>query len=213
MSTVEALSKLIDNFYAKTKTEKVLALFNELRSGRHYAASRIRKFLIGNYKALIINLDDEEFSVVKKIIIDNLPKLINERNSRKIAYSLLSQFIEYSCRGEDLDVYYAYEKEILRLAQTNKEKYIFHVITLAQTRKRLLGDISNIEAYFIENYLCLSRLKSINYKYLCDFTINVECDRRKFLMHLFSSKPFRNDFIINSFILQHEELKKLGTLI
>jgi hypothetical protein len=213
VNTALILSKLIDNFYAKTKIEKVLALFNELRSGRHYAASKIRKFLIGNYKSLILNLTDEEFVFVKQVIIDNLPKLINERNSQKIAYSLLSQFIEYSCRGEDLDVYYAYEKEILRLAQTNKEKYIFHIITLAQTRKRMFNDITNIEDFFIKQYLRLSRLKSINYKHLLDFSINVDCERRRFLLHLFKLKPFRNDFIINSFILQFDELKKLGLLI
>lgn len=214
MSQVETLSKIIENFYSKSKIDKVLSLLNEMRNGEYYSASKLRSLLIGNYKSLIQNLSQEEYTTIKNHILQQIPKIINERNSRKIAYSLLSQIIEYSClHSVDIEIYYAYEKEIMRLADTNKEKYLYHMITLAQTRKRILGDIEGIEDFFINRYLAPSRIKTINYKYLIDFTMNVEtCNKRKFLMHLFSCRPFRNDFIINSFILQHEDLKKLGTL-
>jgi len=186
-----------------------------MRSGKYYFASKMRSLLIGNYKSLIANLTSEEYSNVKNIIVQQIPKLINERNSRKIAYSLLSQIIEYSCyHCTDVEVYHAYEKAILHLADTSKEKYLYHMITLAQTRKRVLGDIENIEDHFIKKYLSISRIKTINYRYLIDFTMNVETsNKRKFLTHLFHSRPFRNEFIINSFILQHDELRKLGTLL
>jgi len=211
--SVEALSKIIDGFYAKSKIDKALSLLNELRRGEYYSASKLRNYMITCYKIIISELSQEEYDTIKIYIIQQIPKIINERNSRKIAYSLLSQIIEYSCRKGSVEIYNAYEKEILRLADTNKEKYLFHMITLAQTRRRMLSSIESIEDFFIEKYLMPSRIKTINYKYLIDFTMNVDCDRRKFLMHLFRCKPFRNDSIINSFILQHEDLKKLGTLI
>jgi len=215
VSSVETLSEVIEGFYSLDKTNKVLSLLNEIRNGKYYSASKIRSFLIGHYKSLITNLTPEEYSNIKNIIVQQIPKLINERNSRKIAYSLLSQIIEYSCyHGTDVGVYLAYEKAILHLADISKEKYLYHMITLAQTRKRILGDVENLEDLFIEKYLSVSRIKTINYKYLIDFTINVESsNKRKFLTHLFHSKPFRNEFIINSFILQHEELRKLGVLL
>lgn len=212
--SIQTISDIISDYTTKPKVEKVLALFNELRSGKHYAASKIRKLLVENYKNLIEALTDEEYAYIKKIIIEHLPKLINERNSRKIAYSLLSDFVKYSCRGGDFDVFTAYEKEILRLAANNKEKYIIHLITLAQTRKTLLDNIKNIDDFFIEHYLKLSRLKSINYRHLIEFTTNVSsCDKKRFLIHLIKLKPFRNDFVIIDFISHHTELQKLQTLI
>lgn len=213
-ASVDTLSNLIDGFYSLNKPDKALAILKEMRNGHYYYSSRIRKFLITNYKNVVLSLSDEEYSSVKNIILPQIPKLINERNSKKIAYSLLSEIIEHSCRSPDVDVYEAYEKAILHLAETSKEKYLYHVITLAQTRKRVLGNIENLEDFFIQKYLVISRIKTINYKYLVDFTLNVESsNKRKFLTHLFQSKPFRNEHIINSFILQHDELKKLGTLI
>jgi hypothetical protein len=212
--SIQTVSDIIDDFLTKSRTEKVLALFNELRSGRHYAASKVRKLLVENYKNVILSLTDEEYTYIKNIIIEHLPKLINERNSRKIAYSMLSDFIKYSCRSGDFDVFAAYEKEILRLASNNKEKYIIHLITLAQTRKTLLDNITNIEDFFIAHYLKLSRLKSINYRHLIEFTTNVSsCDKKRFLIHLIKLKPFRNDFIITDFIIHHKDLQKLQTLI
>lgn len=215
MSSVETLSKVIEGFYSLNKTDKALSLLNEIRNGKYYSASRMRSFLIGNYKSLIANLTPEEYCNIKNIIIQQIPKLINERNSRKIAYSLLSQIIEYSCyRASDVEVYLVYEKAILHLADTSKEKYLYHMITLAQTRKRILGDVESLEDFFIDKYLSISRIKTINYKYLIDFTMNVESsNKRKFLTHLFHSKPFRNEFIINSFITQHKDLHKLGVLL
>lgn len=214
MGSVETLSRIIEGYYSKNRTEKVLSLLSEMRNGKYYSASKIRNFLIGNYKGLILSLSADEYDFIKQNILQQIPKLINERNSRKIAYSLLSQIIEYSCYHSDIEIYDTYEKEILRLAENNKEKYLYHMITLAQTRNKILGDVKNIEDFFIEKYLSLSRINSINYKYLMDFTTNVQSvNKRKFLTHLFRCKPFRNDFIINSFILQHEELQKLGTLL
>jgi len=212
--SVETLSNFIPEFYSLSKTDKVLSLLKEIRTGNYYYASNARRFLIFNYKALILKLTPEEYTTVKHIILPQIPKFINERNSKKIAYSLLSNIIEYSCYDTDTEIYDAYEKEILRLADTHKEKYLYHMITLAQTRKKILGSIENIEDFFIKKYLSVSRIKSINYKYLIDFTMNVNTsNKRKFLTHLFNSRPFRNEFIINSFILQHEDLQKLGVLI
>lgn len=211
---VEQLSKIIENFYTMSKIDKTLSILSEIRNGKYYSASKIRNYLIGCYKAIVISLSIEEYKILKEFIISNLCALIDERNDRKIAYSLLSQIIEYSCYYNDFDVYHFYEKQILILASSNKEKYLYHIITMAQTRKKILGSIETIEDFFIKKYLTISRIKSINYKYLIDFTMNVDgVDKRKFLRYLFNSKPFRNDFIINSFILQHDELKKLGTLI
>lgn len=211
MTSVEELSKIIPSFYAKSKVEKTLSLLNEMRNGSYYSASNIRKLIINNYKTIIQSLNKDEYDIVKKVIIGQIPSLINERNSRKIAYSLLSQIIEYSCNN-DTEIYETYEKEIMRLAAFNKDKYLYHIITLAQTRVRMYGNISNIEDFFIDKFLSLSRINTINYKYLIDFTMNVDCNKRKFLMHIFKLKPFRNDFIIKSFILQHNDLKKLGLL-
>lgn len=214
MSSIEELSKIIEGYYSKNLSDKALSILTELRNGKYHSASKKRNFLIGNYKGIILNLSSEEYSILKERIIHLIPRFINERNSRKIAYSLLSQIIEYSCYQNDFNVYDAYEKEIIRLAEINKEKYLYHVITLAQTCKNLFDDITKIENFFIQRYLTLSRLNSINYKYLMDFSINVKCcDKRKFLSHLYKLKPFRNDFIIKSFILQNEELKTLSLLI
>ncbi len=214
MGSVEILSRIVEGYYSKSKTEKVLSLLSEMRNGKYYSASKIRNFLIGNYKGLILSLSTEEYDLVKQKNLQQIPKIINEINSRKIAYSLLSQIIEYSCYQPDTEIYDTYEKEILRLAENNKEKYLYHMITLAQTRGKILGDVKNIEDFFIAKYLTVSRIKTVNYKYLIDFTLNVgSSNKRKFLAHLFQLKPFRNDHIINSFILQHDELKKLGALI
>jgi len=212
VSTVD-ISKIIPNFLTKTKSEKVLALLNEMRTGLYYYSSKTRKALIGNYKSIIFSLSKQEYNLIKQHIIQNIPALINDRNSRKIPYSLLSEIIEYSCFN-DIDIYSSYEKEIIKLAKVNKEKYLYHIITLAQTCKRMFDNIENIEDFFIERYLAISRINTINYRYLIDFTINVSgVDKRKFLTYLFGCRPFRNDKIIKSFILQHPELKSLGVLI
>lgn len=214
MNQIEALSNIIDNYYAKNKQDKVLSILNEVRSGRYYPASNIRKHLINTYKHLILGLSINDYKVVKQIILNHIPSIINERNSRKIAYSVVSQIIEYSCRSTDLDVYYEYEKEIIRLANINKEKYLYHIITLAQTRERMLSNTESIEDFFIKRYLSISRTKSINYKYLIDFTMNVRgIDTKKFLIYLFKCKPFRNEFIITNFISQHADLDKLTILL
>lgn len=214
MENIETLSNIIDNFYVKNKTEKVLSILNEIRSGRYYSSSNKRKYLINTYKNLILDLSINDYKIIKKNILNYIPSLINERNSRKIAYTTLSQIIEYSCGFNNLEIYYEYEKEIIRLANINKEKYLYHVITLAQTRERMFSNIENVENFFIRRYLPISRTKSINYKYLIDFTMNVKnVDTKKFLIYLFKCKPFRNDFIIKNFISQHNDLGKLTTLL
>lgn len=211
--TLEELSKIIENYYAKDKVEKTLSLLQELRSGKYYPASKIRNLLITDYKTLIASLNDDEFKIIKSFLIKEIKNLISERNDRKISYALLSEIVQFSCQ-KDFDIYFEYEKELFKLSNKQKDQYLYHVITLAQTRKKLIGDISNIEDFFIKKYLKLSRIKTINFKYLTDFANNVDnVNKRKFLSHLFRCKPFRNDFIIKSFILQHEELIKLGTLI
>lgn len=214
MGALIALSEIIDGFYALNKTDKALAILKEIRSGRYYFASKNRNFLIGNFKGIMQSLTQQEYTSIKELLLAQIPKLIEDRTDVNIAYSLLSQIIEYSYHENDFDVYLAYEREIFRRAKINKQKYLFHVITLAQTRNKLLSNIDNIEDFFIENYLQISRVKTINYGYLVDFTMNVgSSNKRKFLTHLFRCKPFKNDFIVKSFIQLHDELKKLCSLI
>lgn len=208
-----ALSKIIENYYAKNKIDKALALLNELRTGKYYHNSKLRQHLIGNYKGLVANLSPEEYKIFKYKFLIELSSIIQDRNARKIAYVTLSNIIEFSC-NDDKEIYNTYEKEILKLVSVKKQTYLFHMITLAQTRMRVLGNIENIEDFFIETYLYPSRLNTIHYNNLLDFTINVPgSNKKKFLTHLFKLKPFKNDFIIKSFIMQHDELKKLLTLI
>lgn len=208
------LSYVIKDFYSKTKLDKAQAILTELRSGKYYYASNMRRQLIGSYLAITSNLSPRDYERLKKHLIPEIPALINERNTRKIAYILLSQIIEYSCKQSDMSIYTAYEAVVMRLANTNKDRYLYHVITLAQTCDKLFGNIEAIEDYFIKRYLSISRINTINYKYLIDFTMNVNrTNKKKFLRHINQLKPFRNDNIIKSFIMQHDELSHIGTLI
>lgn len=214
MDTLEKLSRLIEGYYTKNKIDKTSSLLFELRSGKYYNTSKVRSFLIESYKRLILSLSTDEYIQIKQELVSLMPHLIQERNNQKIAYSLLSDIIVYSCFQDDIDILLAYEKEIIRLVNIDKDKYFFHVITLAQTRKKLTGDISNIEDLFIKKYLVLSRMNSINYGNLIEFTSNVSgVDKRKILIHLMKCRPFRNDYIINSFMTHYEELHKMAILI
>ena len=207
------LSKIIENYFIKNKIEKTLALLNELRTGKYYHNSKLRTNLIGNYKGLVANLLPEEYIFFKNKFLSELNNIIEDRNQRKIAYITLSQLIEFSC-SYDKEIFNEYEKQIFKLATSKKQKYLFHIISLAQTRMRVIGNIDNVEDFFIEKYLQPSRLNTIHYRNLLDFTVNVSnSNKRKLLTHLFKIKPFKNDFIIKTFILQNDELKKLGSLI
>jgi hypothetical protein len=207
------IARLVSNT-SLPKLDRTLALLRELRSGRYHAASNLRTYLVGVYKDLVISLHPEDYAKLKQLILLDIPKLIEERESQKIAYSLLSNIIAYSCVG-DTEIYKTYEFAILNLAKTNKDKYFYHVITLACTKNKVLGDISDIEDFFIEKYLQPSRTKTINYQHLTDFSINVPAaNKRKLLAHLFKCKPFRDDKqFINRYIASHDELKKYAVLI
>lgn len=214
MENLEYLSHLIKDYYSKSKIEKTIAILSALRSGEFYYNSNERKFLIGNYKCLISSLSEEEYLLIKNEIISCVPNLIKDRDNRNIAYSLLSDIITNSCWQNDFDVFAAYQKEIFRLATINRDKYLYHIITLAQTANRLNNSISDIQDFFIDKYLQLSRLNTINYGGLIDFATNVEnSNKRKLLMHIMGYAPFRNDFIIRSFIFRFDELQKFAILL
>lgn len=207
------ISRLVNNT-SLPKIERVFALLRELRSGRYYAASNFRSWLVVCYKDLVASLPPKDYQKLKQAVLLDVPKLIQERESRIIAYSLLSDIISYSC-VEDLEIYKTYENEIINLANTNKDKYFYHVITLARTKRKVIGDISDIEDFFIQKYLQPSRIKSINFQYLTDFSTNVPAvNKRKLLAHLFKCKPFKDDKqFINRYIASYEELKKYAVLI
>jgi hypothetical protein len=214
MENLAQLSFIIEDYYSKSKVEKTIAILSRLRCGDCYYHSNERQFLIGNYKGLVLSLSEEEYNIFKKEIILSIPPLIGDRNQRNIAYSLLSDIITYSCSKNDFDIYLEYEKNILKLAKTNKDKYLYHTITLAQTKNRLEKSIENIEDYFITNFLSLSKLNTICNSYLIDFTSNVSnINMKKFLKHLIALMPFRNDFIVNEFMINNVELHTLAILL
>jgi hypothetical protein len=207
------ISRLVSNT-SLPKLDRTLALLHELRSGRYHAASNLRTYLVGCYKDLVESLLPEDYAILKQIVLADVPNLIAEREKQIIAYSLLSNIIRYSCVG-DAEIYKTYENEILNLANTNKDKYFYHVVTLALTKSHVLGDISDIEDFFLAKYLQLSRTKTINFQYLTDFTLNVPtANKHKLLAHLFKCKPFKDDkHFINRYITNHDELKKYAVLI
>lgn len=213
MNVSSVITRLVNNT-SLPKLERTQTLLRELRSGRYHAASNLRTFLVGCYKDLVSSLSPEDYAKLKQFILLEIPALIQEREKQIIAYSLLSNIIAYSCK-EDPEIYETYEFAIINLANTNKDKYFYHVITLAITKSKVLGDISSIEDFFIQRYLQPSRIKSINFQYLTDFTLNVPmADKRKFLAHLFKCKPFRDDKqFINRYIASHDDLKKYAVLI
>jgi hypothetical protein len=214
MEDLAQLSNIIDGYYSKSKTEKAIAILSRLRSGDYYYHSNERKFLIGNYKGLVLSFLEEEYNIFKKEIILCIPSLIEDRNQRNVAYSLLSDIITYSCSKNDFDIYTEYETKIFKLAKTNKDKYLYHTITLAQTKNRLEKSIENIEDYFITNFLSLSKLNTICNSYLIDFTSNVSyINMKKFLKHLMALMPFRNDFIVNEFMINNVGLHTLAILL
>lgn len=211
MNLIE-LSYIIENFYAKSKIEKVLSILKELRSGNYYANSKTRNILINRYKDTISTFSETEYNIIKDVLIKEIPSLIADRNSRKITYFLLSQIIQYSC-NKNFEIYNAYENKIFKSAYKNRDKYLYHFITLAQTRNKLFNNISNLEDIFISIFLKPTKFNKINFKYIIDFTSNVEnVSNRKILTYLYTSRPFVNEYIINRFILMHEDLKKFGTL-
>lgn len=194
--------------------DKTIIILDELRSGKYYPKSNIRKYCLQNLKNSITLLNQEEIIHYKNKIISLIPTLIKNRDEAKISYLLLSDIIISASIGDNL-VYAAYEKEIYRLLEKNREKYFFHFITLAQTKNKIDHNISDIEDLFINKYLTVSkRFNSMNSRYLFDFSANVEnVDKRKMLVHLFKSKPFRNDNIIIKYIIANEDLNKYATLI
>ena len=194
--------------------DQAITILKELRTGKYYPASNVRSSLVGQYQDVVASLPPDDYEKLKLDVIGIIPSLIEEREKNKIAYSLLSNIIRYSCVG-DIEVFEAYEKEIFRLASIDKRKYLYHLITLAQTKSKLSQSISNIEDFFIEKYLVISRVKTINFQYLTDFTTNVKlADKRKLLAHLFKSMPFRNDKqFINRYIVSYNDLSKYAILI
>jgi len=200
--------------YSSSELERTLALLRKLRGGEYYAASNARTYLVNSYKDLVASLSAEDYQELKTKLTSDMRELIAERESRLIAYSILSDIVRHSCVG-DSEIYSVYEKEIINLVKTNKDKYFYHMITLAQTKTKVIGNISDIEDFFIEIYMKLSRIKSINFQYLTDFTLNVPtANKRKLLAHLFKCKPFKNDKqFINRYIANHDELKKYAVLI
>lgn len=208
-----AIIAFIENI-KKPQAEDVIKLLQELRCGRYYSASGIRSYMIASYKDLINLLSPEEYEKYKIFFLQEISKLISERQNRKIAYSLLSDIICFSCIN-DFSIYSFYENEIFKLANNNKNKYFHHLLTLAKTKNRLFDDISNIEDFFIQKYLKPSRINSVNLKYLNDFTINIpSVNKRKLLFHLFKLRPFFGDtWFIKKYILNHPDLDKYSILL
>lgn len=204
---------LIEND-AIPKLDRAFALLKELRNGRYYASSNFRAYMTSCYKDFVAALDQEDYSRLKAFVIDIIPALIAEREERIVAYSLISDIVAYSCVN-DTDVYNVYEQNILPLSKTDKKANFLHILTLAQTRGKVFGNIDPIEDFFISRYLNLSHMKTLNYKYLVDYSANVKlANKSKLIKHLLNSRPFYNDkYFIQKYIASDRDLAKYAILI
>jgi len=213
MSKEAIRTKLIEN-ESISKLDRAFAILKELRNGRYYAASNFRAYMVSCYKDLAAALSIDDYNILKSEIVANIPALIAEREDRKVAYSLISDIVCYSCIN-NFEAYHAYERNVLPFAKANKKKYFLHVITLAQTCGRIFGNIDPIEDFFIDKYLGLSGMNTVNYKYLSDYTTNVSlANKGKLLKHLLKNRPFYNDkYFINKYIMSNSDLGKYAILL
>ena len=216
MKDISKLIRLIPDFSLKNQIDQVISLILHLKSGQYYNSSNNRKWLFKQLKSHIEFLSKDDYEAIKTFWIEdeNISSLINQRKKGTISHALISGIIEACSKTDDLDIYNEYEKLVIKLASRNKDKGLNHLIQCTKIKHSLTGTTEGLERFFIDRYLKITRVDTVNFGHLYSFLYKVTwANKEEILTHLFSLGKFRNAYIIKYFIKHHKELEKYAFLL
>lgn len=158
-------------------------ILDTIQQPYYLRAYKARDELLFELSTIMISLSGKAKinTLVRKVIINKIPNLLDAVQKRKVCYSTLERIIEILDISRCKTLYLFLESDILGRVKKNKYKAFWLMLILLKTKIALDNNTLNLETVLFERYLKPNRNKKIDTNFLECYIKSVPTFNRKML--------------------------------